>query len=159
MQPQLFLSSAPPRAEALVPVTNCQFVKPKGGLWTSTYDAKECASGWVAWCEHEAPAYLVGRRWFLLTPAADARVLIINTVADMDALYRCYADRVTGLSFVSMLDFEAMARDFDAMRVTEAGQWATRLTYPQNLYGWDCESTVWFRWKFVRVQEIRARRS
>ena len=35
-------------------------------------------------------------------------------------------------------DFEAMAKDYDVIKLTDEGQWKTRLTNP-SLYGWDCE--------------------
>ena len=40
------------------------------------------------------------------------------------------------------LDWDKIARDFDAVRLTEGGQHVTRFTHP-GLYGWDVESTVW----------------
>ena len=50
-------------------------------------------------------------------------------------------------------DFEQLAIDYDGVHITESGESATRHTEP-GLYGWDCESTVWFRWAFSNVQKI-----
>jgi hypothetical protein len=43
-------------------------------------------------------------------------------------------------------NWERLARHFDAVHLTEKGQWDTRLPPSgDNLYGWDCESTLWLR--------------
>jgi hypothetical protein len=149
---QLNIGVATPMPELLVPITNCQFVKPRGGFWTSTFDGQ--SSAWVDWCRAEEYCDVDSYRWFLLEPRATARILIIDTSADMERLYERYFDASTGLSFLSAIDFEAMAQDYDAMRLTESAVWATRLSLPHNLYGWDCESTCWFRWCFTEVAEI-----
>ncbi len=46
-----------------------------------------------------------------------------------------------------VLDFEKLARDFDGIWLTAEGQWDTRMTSP-NLYGWDVECVLFFRWVF-----------
>lgn len=53
------------------------------------------------------------------------------------------------------LKFSEMAKQFDGMHLTDNGQWATRLPPfdSPNLYGWDCESTLWFRWAFDKVED------
>ncbi len=38
-----------------------------------------------------------------------------------------------------------MARDYDGLHLTEKGQWDTHMGRT-NLYGWDMESTLWFKW-------------
>lgn len=48
---------------------------------------------------------------------------------------------------------EAIAKKYDAVHLTSEGQWRTRHSTP-NLYGWDCESTLWLRWKFEKVEYI-----
>lgn len=153
LKTQLFLSVATPMPELFLPITNAQFVKPRGGLWTSTYDG--LTSAWVEWCVAEQYGSFDTTRWFLLTPAPAMRVLTVDSVADMTALYEQYVDRSIGLPFLNAIDFEAMARDYDAMHVTERGQHATHLSLPRNLYGWDCESTCWFRWCFTTIEEIK----
>lgn len=154
MEVQLFLSNATPMPELFVPITNRQFVKPAGGMWTSTYIAEGHTSGWINWCRDEEFGDVDILRWFLLTPSPGARVLTIDSIADMDAMYTCYSDYSLSYAYLNMIDFEAMARDYDAMRITARGQWATRLCLPRNLYGWDCESTCWFRWSFTKIKEV-----
>jgi hypothetical protein len=54
---------------------------------------------------------------------------------------------------IKMFDFEKLAQDYDAMHLTKRGQIETRFSYDVNLWGgWDCESTVWFRWVFAEVR-------
>lgn len=135
--------------EPIYPIRNARTVKPNGGLWTSTYDP-ERGSAWVQWClseEFDIPTDGVwqGR---ILTPRRDARIAVIDSLDDLERLYRRYPlEVISGLW--SVLDFERMAADYDAVHLTDDGQWATRLTHPYSLYGWDCESTNWFRWAFA----------
>lgn len=46
------------------------------------------------------------------------------------------------------LNFEMIAVDWDIIWLTKQGMRETHLTMPFNLYGWDCESSVWLRDKF-----------
>jgi hypothetical protein len=51
-------------------------------------------------------------------------------------------------------NFERMKADgWDGMRLTERGTTKTSLTLP-NLYGWDCECTLWFTWPFGSCTEL-----
>jgi hypothetical protein len=94
---------------------------------------------------------------YLLYPEV-ANIFVIDSLEDLqDLLYTHRLDTPgwTGSSGVyyqdEYLDFEELARDYDALHLTVRGQWKTRMTRP-NLYGWDVESTLWFRWKFNRVE-------
>lgn len=123
--------------------------KPKGGLWTSTY-CSEIGSAWVQWCLGEDFGVPGGgwRSW-LLEPDPAARVLEIDSHADLHRVSASYGLPIEYPGPLSALDFERLAVDYDAIHLTEAGQWATRLTHPLSLYGWDCESVLWLRWAFV----------
>ena len=78
---------------------------------------------------------------------------MVDTLADLRGLLKGYSlNRGRAEDhFFQPLDFERMAADFDAVHLTDEGQWATRLTQP-SLYGWDCESTCWLRWAFERAE-------
>jgi len=52
------------------------------------------------------------------------------------------------------MDWEEIAKHYDGVMLTEAGQVHTRYSRPLSLYGWDCESTVWFRDVFEGVKKI-----
>lgn len=56
---------------------------------------------------------------------------------------------------LSILDnFEQMVRDgYDGIHATFAGEAVMRRLLPWFL-PWDCESTVWFSWKFAEVLEL-----
>jgi len=46
------------------------------------------------------------------------------------------------MHFMTFPDYEECATRYDAIHLTDRGQWATRMTHPKNLYGWDCESVL-----------------
>jgi hypothetical protein len=127
------------------------------GFWTSTYDPRT-GSGWVQWCLDEEfccdRANPVFPLW-TLEPDPVARIYTVDTYADLEALVaeyphrRDYPNRGYGAWTDLKPNWEHIARDYDAVHLTEEGQWATRLTHPLDLYGWDCESTLWLRWMFL----------
>lgn len=151
MNTQLFTGSEP-SAGKMAPIRNEGFIKPRGGLWTSSYDA-ELGSDWIQWCQAED--FQVPRGgWpsFILEVDPNARILTIDSYEDLASACERYA--ITSDFPITILDFERMAQDYDAMHLTATGQMATRLTHPVSLYGWDCESTIWFRWMFTSVTNI-----
>jgi len=162
MMNQLHSRRAMPKPSLFVPVTNgdsCMGAKPDCGFWTSTYDPSIGGSAWIDWCvgNEYGLARSLDYGW-LLTPAADARVLTIDSYADLQAVITAYPRQLRHVyryeGYALMPDFERMAHDYDALHLTAAGERATRLSLPYNLYGWDCESTVWFRWAFQSVERI-----
>lgn len=133
------------------------------GLWTSTWLGLPSICGWAEWCGHEdfaGPEYQV----FLLTPAPAAKVYEIDTMADLLALLDAYGAqgemfRVLGRSgMFPEMDFDRFVADgYVGVHLTDEGQWRTRgmdsgINDP-NLYGWDCESTLWCRWAFTEVED------
>ena len=50
------------------------------------------------------------------------------------------------------MDFERLAQDYDALQLTRDGYLRTR-SMPV-LDGWDCESSLWFRWVFQDCHEV-----
>jgi hypothetical protein len=140
--------------------------KPRGGLWTSTWH-EEYGGGWVQWClSEEFECDRSDPTWpkcWLLDPAPDARVYTIDSYADLQALvdrfpHRYdYEDRGFGAHVDLQPRWLSVAEHYDGVHLTDAGQWATRLSHPLNLYGWDCESTLWFRWSFERVEYLGPR--
>jgi hypothetical protein len=140
----------------------CGWVKPRGGFWTSSL-TDTGRSGWIDWCLSEGYQGPEFDLWHL-DPDPDARVYTIDTYDDLLRLGNRYppvcdhereCDR---LSLGSGVGWRQVATDYDAVRVTEEGQWATRLSHPFNLYGWDCEATVWFRWRFTAVRHLGIQR-
>lgn len=154
MREQLFIGYEKPNPARMNAVENKQygFVKPTGGLWTSTYRPDEpVGSGWGEWCIEADYRDIYASSWWLLTPSEESRIVTINTLKDLKALMREYKYCPHGAPYP---DFEAISRDYDAIHLTDKGQCETRLSMPENLYGWDCESTLWFRWVFTEVTQI-----
>jgi len=126
--------------------------KPRGGFWTSTYDA-DGGSGWVRWCvafRYNEPLDLY---WIVLSPSTSAKVAVIDSAADLMELTDRYP-MVVGRR--SGLDFERLADDYDALHLTHEGYLRTRSTRRgPRLTGWDCESTLWFRWMFTEWHDVQ----
>lgn len=113
--------------------------KPTGDgiLWGSP---KGSAYGWVEWClaEEYGDPQKWSQWWVHLDPTA--RLFTIDSFSDLFVLHRRYPspDRLRLLA----MDWPGIACDYDAVWLTEEGQWRTRMTGSLSLYGWDCESVV-----------------
>lgn len=110
--------------------------KPSGGLWASPINS---TWGWRDWCATEC-FDCDDANSFTFRLLLSAEVLVINCVDDMLQLpvTRWFTDLV-------MVDFEKLARTWDAVWLTERGQAATRFRAHNcgfDLYGWDCESIL-----------------
>lgn len=139
--------------DSIRPVKNQHFVKPDWGLWTSTFNPEgKYASGWVEWCAGEMPEWIVDMHAFLLTVSPTARVYTIDSLGDLVSLVSKYPLKtdIPQLKQFEWIDWEAVSRDYDGVYLTDEGQWATRFSTP-SLYGWDSESTLWFRNVFTKV--------
>jgi hypothetical protein len=131
-------------------------IKPSGGLWTSTLDMAT-GSGWVQWCLAEDYGIPGGYRWhaYRLVPMRDADILEIDSYADLKQVIDQFGTDGPSLHVDSKsLDFVKLAQTYDAIHLTENGQWTTRLTFPHTLYGWDCESVLWLHWAFSEVHDL-----
>lgn len=138
--------------------------KPRsGGLWTSTY-LGVLGSDWIRWCRSES-FYCNGNgdegfRVWLLEPDRDARIYEIDSYADLERLVEGYPQHPEDeladlhLGVFTQPAWGEVAADYDAIHLTEEGQWATRMTHPLSLYGWDCESTLWLRWAFASWRDL-----
>lgn len=141
------------------PVRNSQmWPKPEhGGLWTAPV-TKEGPGGrisrtaWTDFCSWEgidtgpdAPRFLE------IVPNPDARVLIIDTLADFKAILAVYGlvgFGPTARLFPEYPNWEHMVADaIDAVYLTDMGQAETRLpaSGDPSLYGWDVATVLWIR--------------
>jgi hypothetical protein len=126
------------KPELVQPVKNENWVKPKGGLWTSPVNSEW---GWKHWCEAENFRDCNEENSFKLLLNFDAKVFIIDSLNDLKNAP--LVDYKIGSSYKKMyLDFETLAKTYDAIWLTEKGQSQTHLSRPINLYGWDCESVL-----------------
>lgn len=149
MKTQLFVGDEP-KPELLIPPTNGTLTMPLGGLWTATWLANERSSDWAKWCIQEKFRPIKPEQFWLLEPDKSARIYEVDSLSDLIELQSLYSLQLG--NYYDTLDFEAMSRDWDGLHLTLAGQQRTRHTMP-NLYGWDVESTCWFRWKFSEVKK------
>jgi hypothetical protein len=151
----VFCGDVAPRPEQFDPVTNGErrfHPKPKGGMWLcpATSDYR-----WKRWCIENQYNDDVYRQEWTLKVKEGTRFLVIDTHSDLVELLAEYGtetvlERTYFLSEWS-IDFEKIATDYDGIWLTERGQWETRLTEP-NLYGWDLESILVFRWVFEEAE-------
>ena len=157
LPPQLFFSNHDFKLlkSKFKPAQN-NWIKPSGGLWTSTYT--DNSSAWVDWCISENFTDPYANDWHIVYPKQNLKIIEIDNYHHCEMLFEKYLSSSslmqTGLG--ASLDFEKIAADgFDAIHITQQGEWATRLTRPWTLYGWDCESTSWLKWSFVRKRCIK----
>jgi len=110
--------------------------KPKGGLWTSPVDSEY---GWKEWCKDENFRDCSKDESFIISLKEDTHILEINNRIDLEEfewIINAEWDWLNGI------DFEELKSRYDAVHLTDTGQWATRGYGEKNLYGWDCESVL-----------------
>lgn len=156
LKPQLYIETCNKNSEGPIfrPIKNDNFIKPKGGIWTSTYTPKKkYLSAWYEWCAIEIPGWIEPPCYFyILYPKDTAKIYTINSYEDLEKLHQNGFGHT--LVFLKYLDFEKIAKVYDAIHLTAKGQWRTRLSIPYSLYGWDCESTLWFRDVFEKITPL-----
>ena len=153
--PQLFVTDCDnkPSPIHMLPISNYTrpWMKPQGGIWTSTYTGEETGSAWVQW----AQVHLLKNEWhsYLLRPRRDAKVYVIDGRQDLERLLDRF-EHPDSPRPTRMIDFEKMALHYDALHLTEKGEEETRWGAWGTLYNWDVESTLWFRWVFEEVENL-----
>jgi hypothetical protein len=126
--------------------------KPRGGFWTSTYD-EHYGSGWVRYCVAYRYTDPFELHWTVLSVASSARVAVVGSAEDLEYLIDRYP-RI--LRRRRGLDFERLSMDYDGLHLPHDGYLRTRSRRPgPALIGWDCESTLWFRWAFTEWRDVR----
>ena len=117
------------------PIVNQMFIKPLGGLWTSPVDS---VFGWKDWCQSEEYDGLAGGQMYVQLKRT-AKIYIIDSLEDLKKIPIQKELRLYGTVFP---DFEWIAKQYDAIWLTNKGERETRYTRPHNLYGWDCETVL-----------------
>lgn len=118
--------------ELIQPIKNRNWVKPYGGLWTSPKDSKK---GWANWCKSENFRVCDKENSFTLKLYDWAKICVIDS--DSDFMNLPFCDSI----LIRDLDFEKIAKNYDAIWLTTKGESETRWSDP-GLYGWDCESVL-----------------
>lgn len=136
----------------------CGRVKPEGEgiIWCSPEGSE---FGWREWCLSEMSSWLDLPLW-QIDLAPSARVYLIDSLADLGALVEQFHNRVMDTDAArycrAPISWPRVAEHYDAVHLTEKGQWKTRLSEPYNLYGWDCESVVILNTDAVAAVTLRA---
>lgn len=180
---QLFCGQKPVR-EKFNPAKNygdgagAGFMKPSGGLWTSTWETAFDV-GWPSWCIGEdwrtdslEPAWLLEPRECRVIELAGFDMCHEFMLRYGQELYSRPTHKVQARgAFVwkeplpmpeyTLRDgrkirsghslcpvWERVAEDADAVRLLTPYDFDVRLGPYIAFYGWDCESTVWLDWQF-----------
>lgn len=185
MKPQLHMNVVAPSAKRMEPITQCAW-HANGGLWSVTNDPNADSFAFFTGTfarmyqlNEINPRYLAQRgdsdrlpeiKCWLLYPSDSARIATIDTQEDLFSLgdrygwVKCsWEKRMAPLGLVASrpeienaLNFPAIAKDFDAIHVTEAG--VELLENPEigehRLAFWESECCHWFKWCFDKVEEI-----
>lgn len=135
------------------------FVKPDGGIWACRYTPdEEFVSEWQRWCKcAQFPGNWNQGVVFNLKP--NARIYTIDSYEDLERLAKQYKYKrnlsisgMVGICF-QYLDFEALAKVYDAIELTGRGQSETRFSEPYNLYGWDVASILILNFDAIADQQ------
>lgn len=89
----------------------------------------------------------------------DGNLLVIDSVTDYERVRARFGEIIELAPDyrVPRLDFPAIAEAYDGIYLTAAGEGAVRFLdfsgggstrFDLSLYGWDCETVLWFRWRF-----------
>lgn len=161
---QLHVSCEERLSEQVIPVKNDTWFamrrKPQygTGLWTSTWDEQCRSSAWIDLCRQQGPDAVDDLHWHLLEPETPLQLYIIDSYQDLVNLIRTYPWTPKPLvredNFMMGVDFERLSQKYDGFWLTEQGKKTTRLSFPYDLYSWDCESILWFRWCFQTQEHI-----
>lgn len=121
------------QANIFRPISDVPFRnKPRGGLWTSPVGSEH---GWAEWCAAE----VFGELEKSFEIQFEGRLLVIDGVEDMMSMPWIACN---GTSFISFQALCAIGFTYDAIHLTIKGERETRYTFPESLYGWDCESVL-----------------
>lgn len=115
------------------------FTKPRGGFWASRTDAE---FGWKQWCGLGEYSWASGVP-FIFTLTDNAKVLSIRSKNDLEKIEKYRDTDEFGSPFVN---FEAIAKDYDAMEVD-----GDKLYW--EFYGWDCDSIVIFNADIIEEEK------
>lgn len=124
------------------------FCKPHGGLWSSPLDSEW---GWRQWVESEMPEWMeekYGKSRFIFTLKPGSKIYTIDSIFDLLSVPYKIKGSLLSSCFGDLIDFEEMAKEYDAILLTENGQAETRYSeyeFGMSLYGWDCESLLVLR--------------
>lgn len=158
MRPQLIMSAIRPNQAAVQPIRyDSEHPKPHGGVWTSS----DQGDGTSEWTDEKEKAGRLESVWQLV-PEKDVRIYTVASQADEERLMSAYKAQLPADEYEAKLqhwaksgviDWEAFARDWDALHYTPGYRHTDLSAFSQ----WDVESTLWTRWAFTDVLCVRQR--
>jgi hypothetical protein len=167
LKTQLHVGLGHPLEKIKNPISNHIMCKANGGLYTSTYLGQDVGSDWLQWCianEFNIPEDGIWKCW-LINIKKDANIFVVDNVDDMHELYDRYEHPMFEGSRTMQIDYTKMSKDYDGIHMTRRGERATRhgnifsrtsnmARDSRNMYGWDVESTHFFRDVFKNIIPI-----
>lgn len=125
--------------------------KPVGGLWASPYTPNEkYLSSWHEFEINEMSVVNSIASTFNLKE--NSKVYTINT---LDDLLNLPTIKKHDFYKSSELDFEEIRKQYDAIFLSEQGQWETRFSSPISLYGWDVECILILNYDCIDEKSIQ----
>lgn len=138
----IFVNKDTIKREKFESITNIGFIKPNGGLWLAPYNKNnEYKSEWHNFLVNEMYIDIKSMKGTIVRIKENAKILVIDSLDDLKKIFEKYELYLDIPTLFRVLDFEKLSKDYDAILLTEKGQWLTRLSQP-NLYGWDIESML-----------------
>lgn len=164
LKTQLHVGMVDPLIKVNTPITQHLSCKGIGGLYTSTYLGKKLGSDWVQWCignDFHVPENGIWKG-YLIEINKDAKIFIVNSLEDMHYLFDTYSSPMLERLSLEQIDFNKMAEDYDGIHMTMHGERVTRHPFlfgddrggMRSMYGWDVESTHFFRNVFDSISSI-----
>lgn len=120
--------------ELVEPIKNENWIKPKGGLWTSPINS---VFGLKQWNDIENFMECDINNSFTLKLHDWTKIFIIDNKNDL--INAPLIDSYFGVKFIN---FEYLSNKYDAIWLTVNGERQTRHLFPISLNGWDCESVL-----------------
>ena len=159
MPSQLWVGKATPEEKDFKEIIDSGWPKPYGGMWSST-ERLDGESEWTRFLREQFPESAEGKNVVCqLTPKASARIAVIDSWEDFTALREKYPPKKpaggtekesAALFWGPRFCFEDMAKDFDALWVTDEG------LVDQIRRNWDIESALWLNWAIEKVEIVRS---
>ena len=129
--------------------------KPFVGIWTSTFNP-EIGSDWIRvnntftnfrFVKPNSEAWKIN--------CSPERILVIDSEKSFQRIAKKYKWKRSGFRYT--MDWNKVAQDYDGVWLTENGlkelcDRSRNYHGEPNLVGWDCESIVWFRWCFDKIE-------